>query len=102
MVDPSATEEAPPAANGAPTPRDVAARPKVVQKVVPPSAGAPPAEPARRAPVQQMTAGHLAELLQDVEASTPVWQLGDEDELLPVYFVEINRINGLVEKLVLR
>lgn len=66
--------------------------------------GVAPSQTPRResGPVQQMTAGKIVELMQDVEASTPVWQLGDDDDLVPVYFVEVNRVNGLVERLVLK
>lgn len=49
-----------------------------------------------------MTAGQLVELMQDVEANTPVWQVGDDDDLVPVYFVDVSRSNGLVQKLVIR
>lgn len=68
--------------------------------------GGGPAAPPVRTPgaqaVQQMTAGQLVELMQDVEANTPVWQVGDDDDLVPVYFVDVSRSNGLVQKLVIR
>lgn len=89
--------ETPPApaasrANGASASRGNGVAPSQTPRRTPPESG----------PVQQMTAGKIVELMQDVEASTPVWQLGDDDDLVPVYFVEVNRVNGLVERLVLK
>lgn len=53
----------------------------------------------------QMTAGTLAEYLGDVQASTPVWQVADSDDerdLIPVQFVEVLKVNGVVERLVIK
>lgn len=66
----------------------------------------PVTPPAPEVPVaEHMTAGRLAEFLQDVQASTPVWQVADsEDErdLVPVQFVEVLKVNGVVERLVIK